>query len=467
MRRCGADDRWDLHSRTVHHFDEDTERLSQSVIDYARKRLRMDPVPLDGPKSLAELTRTAGQTITADGLGGEEALGLFESVLAKACLSIDHPRYLSFIPCAPTEAASLFDLVVGSSSIYAGSWLEGAGAVYAENQALRWIADLAGLPAEAGGVFVQGGTLGNLSALVAARHAAQALRQGERPARWVVACSAEAHSSIAHAARVMDIDLLKIPVDERGRLTGEALEHALSVRDGDDVFAVVATGGTTNFGIVDDLAGVAEVAAARGLWMHVDGAYGLAGLAAPSVRRLYYGIERADSVIVDPHKWLFAPFDACALIYRNPAQGRAAHTQGAEYLDVINDRPDEWNPSDYAYHLSRRARGLPFWFSLATHGTRRYTEAIEQTLTVARAAAEEVRTRSYLELVREPDLTVVVFRRIGWTAEQYYDWSERLRAANYAFVTPSSHAGETITRFAIVNPRTTVADIQGILDTMA
>ena len=451
----------------MHRFDGETELLSQSIIDYARKRLRMDPVPLDGPKSLAELTRTAGQTITEDGLGGQEALGLFESVLAKACLSIDHPRYLSFIPCAPTEAASLFDLVVGSSSIYAGSWLEGAGAVYAENQALRWIADLAGLPAEAGGVFVQGGTLGNLSALVAARHAAQALREGERPARWVVACSAEAHSSIAHAARVMDIDLLKIPVDERGRLTGAALEQALSERHERDVFAVVATGGTTNFGIVDDLTGVADVAAVHGLWMHVDGAYGLAGMAAPSVRRLYDGVERADSIIVDPHKWLFAPFDACALIYRNPAQGRAAHTQGAEYLDVINDRPDEWNPSDYAYHLSRRARGLPFWFSLATHGTRRYTDAIEHTLTVARAAADEVRSRSYLELVREPDLTVVVFRRIGWTAEQYYDWSERLRAANYAFVTPASHGGETITRFAIVNPRTTVADVQGILDTMA
>jgi len=451
----------------MHRFDEETELLSQSVIDYARKRMRMDPVPLDGPRSLAELTLTAGQTITEDGLGGQEALGLFESVLAKACLSIDHPRYLSFIPCAPTEAASLFDLVVGSSSIYAGSWLEGAGAVYAENQSLRWIADLAGFPAEAGGVFVQGGTLGNLSALVAARHVAQALREGERPARWVVACSAEAHSSIAHAARVMDIDLLKIPVDGRGRLTGAALEHALSERHERDVFAVVATGGTTNFGIVDDLTGVADVAAANGLWMHVDGAYGLAGMAAPSVRRLYDGVERADSIIVDPHKWLFAPFDACALIYRNPAQGRAAHTQGAEYLDVINDRPDEWNPSDYAYHLSRRARGLPFWFSLATHGTRRYTDAIEHTLTVARAAADEVRSRSYLELVREPDLTVVVFRRIGWTAEQYYDWSERLRAANYAFVTPSSHGGETITRFAIVNPRTTVADVQGILDTMA
>ena len=159
------------------------------------------------------------------------------------------------------------------------------------------------------------------------------------------------------------------------------------------------------------------MAEARGLWMHVDGAYGIAALAAPSARHLFAGIEQADSFIVDPHKWLFAPFDACALIYRDPALGKAAHTQKAGYLDVITEGDGDWNPSDYAYHLSRRARGLPLWFSLATHGTRAYTEAVEGTLAVARAAAEEVRSRSYVELLREPDLSVVVFRRIGWTAQ--------------------------------------------------
>jgi L-2,4-diaminobutyrate decarboxylase len=451
----------------VHRYDEETDRLAQAVIDYARRRMRLDPVPLDGPKPYSELWELAGQTITEAGLGGERALTLFDDVLSKACISVDHPRYLSFIPAAPTEAASLFDLVVGASSIYGGSWLEGAGAVYAENQALRWLADLAHFPPEAGGVFVQGGTLGNLSALVAARHDALTRRGGLRPDRWVVACSAEAHSSIAHAARVMDIDILAVPVDEHGRLTGVALADALAQHGTDDVFAVVATAGTTNFGIVDDLASVSAVAGEHGLWFHVDGAYGIAALAAPSRRPIFDGIERADSFIVDPHKWLFAPFDACALIYRDPAKGRAAHTQSAGYLDVINDRPDEWNPSDYAYHLSRRARGLPFWFSLATHGTAAYTAAIESTLAVAAAAADEVRARPYVELIREPDLSVVVFRRIGWTSQQYYDWSDSLMKAHYAFVTPSAHAGETITRFAIVSPRTTVADISGILDTMA
>jgi len=450
----------------VHEYNEDTDRLAQAVIDYARRRLRLDPVPLDGPQPYEELLRQAGQTITEDGLGGDATLALFESVLARATISTDNPRNLAFIPAAPTEAATLFDVVVAASSIYGGSWLEGSGAVYAENQALRWLADLAGLPQSAGGAFVQGGTLGNLSALVAARHGAMARRVGPRPQRWVVACSVEAHSSIAHAARVMDIDVLSVPVDAHGTMTGEALAKALDGHGEDSVFAVVATGGTTNFGIVDDIAGIVRVARERGVWVHVDGAYGLAALCAPSVRHLFDGIEGVDSFIVDPHKWFFAPFDACALVYRDPELARAAHTQHAGYLDAINDR-GEWNPSDYAIHLSRRARGLPFWFSLAAHGTRAYTTAVESTLAVARVAADEIRQRDYVELVRDPDLSVVVFRRLGWTPEQYQQWADRLMAEGFAFVPPTTYDGETVSRFAITNPRTSVADIRTILDSLA
>ena len=438
--------------------------LADRILAYAEDRFRLDPVPLDGPRTPEDLARLAGPTITAAGLGGEAMLELFDQVLSRACISTDHPRFLSFIPAAPTEAATLFDLVVGASSIYGGSWLEGSGAVYAENQALRWIADLAGLPESAGGVFVQGGTMGNLSALVAARYAAGE-RAGGRPARWKVAATAQAHSSVKMAARVMDVDVVEVEPDSEGRLRGEALRAALE-RAGDGVFAVVATAGTTNFGTVDRLDEVADVCAERGLWFHVDGAYGGAALAAPTVRPLFDGIERADSFIVDPHKWLFAPYDCCALLYRQPELGRAAHTQTAGYLEPLQGG-DEWNPSDYAVNLTRRARGLPFWFSLAAHGTDAYSEAIEQTLTVARYAAAEISARTYVELLRPPDLSVVVFRRLGWSQAQYYDWSERLMKANFAFVTPSTHEGETITRFAIVNPRTTEGDISTILDTMA
>ena len=214
----------------------------------------------------------------------------------------------------------------------------------------------------------------------------------------------------------MDVDLLEVPVDDAGRLTGAGRRRGAGRgRPADGVFAVVATAGTTNLGIVDDLDSVGRVCAERGLWFHVDGAYGGAGLAAPSVRPLFAGIERADSFVVDPHKWLFAPFDCCALVYRDPEDARPAHTQHAGYLDVLTDG-EEMNPSDYAIGLTRRARGLPFWFSLAVHGTQAYTEAVERTLAVARYAADEIRRREYLELLHEPDLSVVVFRRLGWDA---------------------------------------------------
>jgi L-2,4-diaminobutyrate decarboxylase len=389
-------------------------------------------------------------------------------VLGPACLSVDHQRYLSFIPSAPTKAAAGFDMLVGATSMYAGSWLEGSGAVYAENQALRWLADLAGLPAEAGGAFVQGGTIGNLSALVAARESARH-RRGNRPARWAVCVTAETHSSVKHAlTTVMDVDVVEVPGDERGRLVGEQLRRTVDaltedVRDG--IFAVVATAGTTNLGIVDDIAGVAQVAQEHGWWLHVDAAYGGAGLAAPSVAPLFAGVEHADSFIVDPHKWLFAPFDSCALIYRDPVQARAAHTQHASYLDPVNVE-GEWNPSDFAIQLTRRARGLPFWFSLAVHGTDAYADAIEQTLTVTRMGADLIRAAEHVRLLIEPELSVLVFERIGWDGDDYARWTSRLLDEQMGFVTPTKYAGQVCTRFAIVNPLTTVDDLALLLDSM-
>ena len=459
----------------MHTYNPATAALADQVIAYTLERFAMNPPPLDGPRTPAELRAEAGTTITADGLGGPEALRLWVEVLAPACISQDHPRALSFVPSAPTEASALFDLVLGASSIYGGSWLEGSGAVYAENEALRWIADLAGLPEGAGGCFVSGGSAGNLSALVTARHAAGVARAAagrDRPARWAIVASAEAHSSVASTARVMDIDIIDAPVDERDRLTGAALRatvEGLSSERRDGVFAAVATSGTTNAGIVDDLDGVAAVAAEANLWLHIDGAYGGAALAAPSARPVFTGIERADSLVIDPHKWLFTPFDCAALLYRRPELAKAAHTQEAAYLDVLHDGagPDEWNPSDYAYHLSRRARGLPLWFSLATYGTDAYCRAVEASLEVTRAGAELITGLDHVELVMEPMLSVLLFRRRGWDAADYRRWSDAALARELTLTVPTTWRGETVLRFCIVNPRTTLDDLAEILDTLA
>jgi L-2,4-diaminobutyrate decarboxylase len=456
----------------MHTYRDD---LAQQVIAYALARMRMDPPPLDGPRSPADLAAQIGPTITPEGIGGTEALRLWIDELAPACISEDHPSALSFVPTAPTEAATIFDLVVGASSIYGGSWLEGAGAVYAENQALRWLADLAGMPPPAGGCFVSGGSAANLSALVTARETATAVRAEagrDRPPRWRIVASAEAHSSIVAAAKVMDVEVIDVPVDDRGRLTGAALTVCLDSLDADDLdglFAVVATSGTTNAGMIDDLDGVATVAADRRLWFHVDGAYGGAALVAPSVRGLFSGIERADSLVIDPHKWLFTPFDCAALLYRNPELAQAAHTQHASYLDVLHDRTSdsvEWNPSDYAYHLTRRARGLPLWFSLATHGTDAYRDAVEASLEVTRSGAELIRSLDHVELVMEPMLSVLLFRRIGWQPDDYRAWSDQALADGLTLTVPTSWRGETVLRFCIVNPRTTSDDLAAILATL-
>jgi glutamate/tyrosine decarboxylase-like PLP-dependent enzyme len=452
----------------MHRVTAESERLVAAVMAYIGDCMRIETPPLEGPPTPAELTAAVGETITAEGLGGEAVLDLFRAELATSTISVENPRFLAFIPTAPTYAAKLFDMAVTAATMYGGSWRAGAGAVYAENQALRWLADLAGLPQTAGGCFVQGGTIGNLSALVAARHAFLTGRETRPPGRLRLATTDQVHASVATAADVMDAELLGVAADGRGRLTGAALEETLARDGGEAVFAVVATAGTTNLGIIDDLAGIAEVCAARNLWLHVDAAYGGAALAAPSARPKFAGIEACDSLIIDPHKWLYAPIDSCALLYRRPDLALPAHTQHAGYLDAARARvTGDWNPSDYAIHLTRRARGLPFWFSLATHGTRAYSEAIEHSLAVAREARADIERRPYLELVHEPSLSVLCMRRVGWEPDDYRRWSARLLADGVGVVTPTEVSGETVTRICVVNPRTTAADVAAILDTMA
>ena len=434
---------------------EHDRELAAAIFAAAQARLAADPPPLG---LSPEPDALPAGTITREGLGAERALALLRDQLLPTCTAIDHPGYLAFIPGASTPAASLVDLLLSVHAVYGGSWIEASGVVHAENEALRWLADLAGFPPGAGGCFVQGGTNGNLSALHAARERA---RLGGATATRV-AVSAEVHSSVRSMLRIMDAGTVELP---GGRLTGEKLRIALEA-DGDGVFAVVATAGTTNLGQIDDLTGIADVCDERGLWLHVDGAYGLGALCAPSVRDRFAGIERADSFIVDPHKWLFAPFDSCALVYRDPASGRAAHRQHASYLESLYADEATFNPSDYGVHLTRRPRGVPLWFSLAVYGTDAYAEAVEATLALARAAAEEVRARPELELLVEPELSVVVFRRRGWSPADYGAWAARLREAGRAFVLPTSHSGETVARLAFINPRTTLEDVRTVLDAM-
>lgn len=395
--------------------------------------------------------------LAATGIGAQAALELLLDEVMPAAIPPDHPRYLAFVPGAPTVAAALADMALSPAMVYAGTHLEAGPAIDAENAALRWLADLAGFPESAGGTFVSGGSIATLSALVAAR--------GDEPEgrRRFILAGVSAHSSVAAAARIMGCEPVVAPAaDAHGRLDGRTLEQTLHGLDPREVVAVVATAGATNNGAFDDLGGIADVCHAHRLKLHVDAAYGGAALLSPRTRPLLAGIERADSFIVDPHKMLYSTFDCGAVVYRDGRAAAGALTQSADYLDAVcdGDRP---NPSDLAIHLTRRARGVPLWASVLAYGTDAYAAAVDHCVDISAYAAGQIGASPVLQLVLEPSFTVVVVRRLGWSAQDYAAWSHGAMARGVAVVLPTKHRGETCLRLCFINPLTTREDVDLVL----
>ena len=455
----------------MHKIDIELVEMTMDVMKYAIDRLSSTQSKIGKPISEAKLKSLVGETITDKGIGGEYAFNLWKKHLMKANVPIDHPRHLAFVPASPTRAAIMFDLVTSASSIHGAYWMEGAGGIFCENEAMKWIVSLTGLPKGAFGVFTSGGTAANLSAMVTAR---EHWREDDafKGEKGLIITSIGAHSSIKAMAKVIDVDVLL--VDTEDRLVAEELQHTidgLTAHQRKRLFSVVATGGTTNAGIIDDLEGIANICEKENLWFHVDAAYGGGALAADSVRHLFVGIEKADSITIDPHKWMFSPYDCGAIIYKNPELAKQAHSQQGSYLDIFKDEGAHgFNPTDYQIQLTRRVRGLPLWFSLATHGTDRYKEAVERGIELAQIAGRLIKENPNVELVRAPSLSCVLYRRIGWEPEDYTHWTYENHRKGFALVTPTKWKNgdvfETVSRFCFINPDTTEKDIEMILDSM-
>ncbi|NQX86031.1 MAG: aminotransferase class V-fold PLP-dependent enzyme [Flavobacteriaceae bacterium] len=456
----------------MHKIDIDLVEMTMDVMKYTIDRISHTKQKIGKPKREEELKALVGETVTSEGIGGEYAFKLWRKHLAKANVQVDHPRNLAFVPASPTRAAIMFDLVTSVSSIHGAYWMEGAGGIFCENEAMRWIVSLTGLPEGAFGVFTSGGTAANLSAIVAGREYWRSLDEQNKVEKGLIITSIGAHSSIKAMAKVVDVDVLL--VDTEDVLEGNALKSTiakLTQHQRQRLFAVVATGGTTNAGIIDDLSGIAEVCKKEQLWFHVDAAYGGGALAADSVRHLFNGIEHADSITIDPHKWMFSPYDCGAVIYKNPELAKRAHSQQGSYLDIFKDEGAHgFNPTDYQIQLTRRVRGLPLWFSLATNGTDRYKAAVERGLELAQIAGRMIENSEHLELVRAPSLSCVLFRRKGWLPVNYTNWTYENHKKGFALVTPTKWKQgehfETVSRFCFINPDTTESDIQLILDSM-
>ncbi|MCR8669154.1 aminotransferase class V-fold PLP-dependent enzyme [Aestuariibaculum sp. M13] len=457
----------------MHKIDMGLIEMTLDVMKYVIGRVSEVEHPIGKPKKYEELKALVGETITEKGVGGEYAFNLWKEHLSKANVPVDHPRNLAFVPASPTRAAIMFDLITAASSIHGAYWMEGAGGIFCENEAMKWIVSLTGMPEGAFGVFTSGGTSANLSAIVTARENWRTNDPSHKGQKGLIITSIGAHSSVKAMAKVADLDVHL--VDTEDRLEASALRatiDGLSPIERERLFAVVGTGGTTNAGIVDDLDGIADICAEENLWFHVDAAYGGGALLADSVKHLFIGINKADSVTIDPHKWLFSPYDCGAVIYKEPELAKQAHSQQGSYLDIFKDEGAHgFNPTDYQIQLTRRVRGLPLWFSLAMHGTDKYKEAVERGVELAQIAGKMIEESPYLELVREPSLSCVLYRRKGWAPQDYTNWTYDNHKKGFALVTPTKWKNgdnfETVSRFCFINPDTTERDIEMILETMA
>jgi aromatic-L-amino-acid/L-tryptophan decarboxylase len=406
------------------------------------------------------------QGLPQSGIGPHAALDEVSEILDES-LAHSRPRFFGYVGSSGLELGVLADALAGSHDINLAA--SAAAADLVERQTLRWVGDLVGYPA-AWGTFTSGGMLSNLTALTAARERAQpGCRIDGCDGRGVVYASVEAHSSVERAVEVLGLGrraLRPIEIDAARRMRPDALAAAIDrdVAEGLRPVAVVATAGTTLTGAVDPIRAVAEVCAAHGVWLHVDGAYGLPAAATASARHLFDGLELADSAALDGHKWLFVPKACGVLLVRNRADLEAAFSHDAPYIPEIEfgEHPVEWT-----LEYSRPFRALKLWLALRAHGAEAFREAIEHDLELARLVADLVRSADDLELMTEPALSIVPFRHVPSRGDP--DAHNRrlvgaLQRDGRVYVTGAVVDGRWCLRPCIVNYRTSADDARALVD---
>jgi len=381
----------------------------------------------------------------------------------------DHPGFLAFVPFCGTWPGALGDFIASACNIYAGSWMESAGPTQLELEVLGWFKQWVGFPDAAGGVLVGGGSAANLTALACARESTA----GQMSDDLVGYVCDQAHSSLARAARVLGYrpeQLRVLPSDSRYRLDPRILAAAMDadIRAGRRPLFVTATAGTTNTGAIDPLAEIAELCHARGVWLHVDAAYGGFATLTARGRDALRGIELADSVTLDPHKWLYQPYECGALLVRDDDVLRRAFEMTPDYLQDCFAR-EEVNLSDRGVQLTRSTRALKVWVSLQYFGVDAFAAAIDRSLDLAERVVERVEAADAFELMAPPSLGVVCFRRrFPGADEDVEDGCNAglvvaLERSGLGLVSSTMLRGRYALRVCVLNHTTTADDIDRIM----
>jgi glutamate/tyrosine decarboxylase-like PLP-dependent enzyme len=422
--------------------------------------------------SRPEMQTLLGGPPPEEGRDFADVLGDFERNVAPYAFRVNHPRFFAFIPGAPTFVSALGDMLCAGTNFFAGVWLEGCGPAQIEIQVLRWFADFLGMPAETRGLLTSGGSEANLTALAVARDRLSYEDRG----RAVLYLTEQRHGSMDRAAKVIGLrpdQLRPVPADDGFRLDLIQLAEAVRLdgQAGRLPWALAANAGATNTGTVDPLNAAADVCRAHGLWFHVDAAYGWPAVLAPAERAALRGVERADSVTLDPHKWFGQTFEAGCLLVRDGRRLPETFTSHPDYLQDVLPAEDEVNFADYGIALTRRFKALKVWLSVQVLGLGWYRGLVERCCLLADFAQAILQRSGQFEILCPRQLSIVCFRYVP-PGPPHPDSEldllntalvDALRVTGRAFISSTRLRGQVALRFCFVNWRTTAADVEEVV----
>jgi len=456
---------------------EQCEALGRAALDWALRYFEtQSSVPVYPTISAAELSAQLSSSLPAEPQEFAAVMAEFAQI-ASGSRHNGHPRMFGYVQSSGSFAGVIGDLLASALNQNVTSWRSAPSATTIEHQVIEWLKTMVGFDPAGSGVLLSGGSFANFAGLAAAIRASTDVdvnREGvgALPGPPRIYTSTMTHMSIAKAASMLGIGknaIVAVPVDAAHRMDASALAEQIQ-RDranGYHAICVVATAGDVNTGAIDPLAAIADVCSANKLWLHVDGSYGALAAQSTHVGGAMSALRRADSMSLDPHKWLYAPLDTGCLLVRDQSALRAAFSEGAGYIDVVADRA----MSDYAYwdhspELSRRFRALKIWFVLKVHGARAIQQAIDDNITAAKHLARLVEQSSDFELLAPAPMSIVCFRStLGDDAFNKRLMVEVQRDGE-SYLSNAMIGGRFALRACIVNYRTTTEDVEQLLATI-
>ncbi|MFQ3610778.1 MAG: aspartate aminotransferase family protein [Fimbriimonadales bacterium] len=440
-------------------------KVIDTLVDYWQN---LHERPIGRRPTRAEMEALLSEPIPTEPQPFEQVLNEFLDKVLPNIVKVDHPRYFAFVPAPNNPIGVLADTLAAGMNIFVGTWMVGAGATQVERVVVDWLRQMLGMPDTTGGLFVSGGSVANLVGLTAARHQyPNALQNG------TVYYSDQTHSCVPRALRMLGFreeQLRVIPSDEQFQLPLQRLQERIA-RDraeGWEPFCVVGNAGTTNTGAVDPLEALADLCEREGLWLHVDGAYGASAILTAEGHTRLKGIERVDSLAVDPHKWLYQPMMAgCVLVREMRHLYEAFHILPAYLQD--KEGKGGVDLCDYGVELSRNFRALKLWMSLKVFGVDAFRQAMEHNLALARYAEELIRSLPHWRVVSPATMGIVAFRYEpqGYTPEASDALNRALVEAmlndGFALVSSTVLKGRVALRMCTLHPHATFDDVKETL----